>query len=170
MNSKIRTLSLASMLIGASFVAPQNAIAQGKGHQIVKQQKKADKQIRKAETQETRRDARYVKRHTKENAKVARTTYSSYSRTYHVLCEDGIWARSSGYCADHGGVASRQYTPTPRASTQGILHANEHSAVARAYSSSLRTGAIAHCNDGTYWHASTRTDACYNHGGVARWY
>jgi hypothetical protein len=90
-----------------------------------------------------------------------------YSRIYSVLCEDGMWTRKGANCLDHGGVAARQYTP--RASAEAVLHANEHSAVARAYANGTRTSAIARCTDGTYWHASTRRGACYDHGGVRRW-
>lgn len=89
-----------------------------------------------------------------------------YSRTRNLLCEDGTWTSKAVGCGNHGGVAARQVTP--RASEQAVLHANEHSAVARAYANRTARNAIARCNDGTYWHASTRTDACTNHGGVRR--
>lgn len=105
----------------------------------------------------------------KKRAELARNAgYSrTYSKRYHVLCEDGLWTSHSKGCANHGGVAARQYTP--RASEEAILHANEHSAVARAYANGISRRAIARCVDGTYWHATTRVDACSNHGGVARW-
>jgi hypothetical protein len=115
----------------------------------------------------TQRAARRAARRTSRT--VRRTSSRSVTRGNRVLCEDGTWAYSSTGCANRGGLASRQYTPTPRASEQGILHANEHSAVARAYSNTISRHAIARCSDGTYWHATTRTNACSGHGGVATW-
>jgi hypothetical protein len=94
------------------------------------------------------------------NRVVTRTTRAR------VLCEDGTWSYTN--CVNHGGLASRQYTP--RASDQAVLHANEHSAVARAYANRMRASAVARCKDGTYWHATNHVRACYAHGGVARWY
>ncbi len=61
--------------------------------------------------------------------------------------------------------------PTPRASARARERADVRSAVMRsAYYDTDVTGAIARCNDGTYYHYSYRNTACVGHGGVALWY
>lgn len=149
MTSSIRSLCAAGLVLGACLVAsPSTASAQGNSRM---QQKKAEKAVVKADRRA-----------------VAARRYA-YSTRYHYLCNDGSWWNVNT-CTGHDGLAARQYTPVPRASARAIARANANSAVARAYANGVRTSAIARCNDGTYWHASNRTSACYRHGGVARWY
>ena len=158
MKSSIRSLCAAGLVLGAFLVAsPSTAAAQGNRHKVEKQERKVEKAVVKADRRADRRVARAV---------VRRNAYSTRNR---YLCNDGSWW-SSNTCAGHDGLASRQYTPVPHASAQAIAHANANSAVARAYANGVRTNAIARCNDGTFWHGSTRVSACYRHGGVARWY
>ncbi|MEO7368838.1 MAG: DUF3761 domain-containing protein [Gemmatimonadaceae bacterium] len=157
MTSSIRSLCSAGLVLGACLVAlPSTATAQGNRHKAQKtqqrQQRKAEKAVVKADRQVARA--------------VAARRYG-YSTRNHYLCNDGSWW-SVSTCAGHDGLASRQHTP--RASAMAIAHANANSAVARAYASGVRSNAIARCNDGTYWHSTTRTSACYRHGGVARWF
>ena len=158
MRSTIRII-LASTLAFGAMAAP--AMAQGKSH------KNDTKTEKRAETRtDTRSDKHSVVRRTATN------------RGARVLCEDGTWVYGSSACTDRGGVAARQgdYGTTPRASDRAREVANEHSAVARStssvrgYANYTRSNAIARCSDGTYWHSNTRTNACYRHGGVARWY
>lgn len=96
-----------------------------------------------------------------------------------VLCSDGTWALAGrNACSTHDGLAVRQPTyttkykgPTPRASARARERASANSAVGRSiYSNTDPTGAIARCVDGTYWHSTSRTNACTGHGGVARWF
>lgn len=169
MRPVIRSLYATGLFLGAFVIAsPAAASAQGKGRgqeksqqvekgqqKIEKMEEKADREVTKSQQVATRRAAR----HTRRTSRVARTRY---------LCDDGSWSYST-ICSGHGGPASRQYSPVPRASEQGILHANERSAVARAYANRTAAGAIARCNDGSYWHALTRTGSCADHGGVRRW-
>lgn len=160
MTSTIRSLCTAGLVLGACFAAsPRTVAAQGKSHKGQKQeQKQTQKQERKAE--------KAVVQSNRQAARAAVARRYRYSTRNHYLCNDGSWW-SASTCAGHDGLASRQYTP--RASAMGIAHANANSAVARAYANGIRTYAIARCNDGTYWHSTTRTSACYRHGGVARW-
>ena len=141
MRSAMKALCAASIVLGAIFAAPHSAAAQGMSHKSARHQ---------------------VKQH-----QMSQQEGMRYSRTRNLLCDDGTWMTKAIGCANHGGVAARQVTP--RASEQAILHANEHSAVARAYANTTARRAIARCKDGTYWHASTRADACVDHGGVRRW-
>lgn len=155
MTSTIRSLCAAGLVLGAVFAAsPGTVTAQGKRHKAQHEQKRE----RKVEKAVVRAD-RHVTR-------AAAARRYSYSTRNHYLCNDGSWWSMSS-CAGHDGLASRQYTP--RASAMAIAHANANSAVARAYANGVRSSAIARCNDGTYWHSGTRTNACYRHGGVARW-
>lgn len=157
MKSTIRSLCAAVLVLGACLVtSPINAAAQGNSHKAEKQEQKQERKAEKADVKADRQAARAVA--------MRRYRYSSRN---HYLCNDGSWW-SVNTCAGHDGLASRQYTP--RASAMAIAHANANSAVARAYASRVRSNAIARCNDGTYWHATTRKSACYRHGGVARWY
>ena len=156
MTSTIRSLCATGLVIGACVLAAPNASAQGKSQNYPNKVEKVDKKI----DQSNRKVAKSI----------GRTTTARRTR---VLCEDGVWVYRSAYtCRSHGGIAARQgrYGTTPRASARARERANENSAVARApYASSISTGAIARCNDGTYWHSNTRTGACYRHGGVAFW-
>ena len=139
------------------------------GNKAEKVERKVDKQIYK-ENKEIVKENRQTDR----AMGVARTHRSrrimNRDTRARILCDDGTWSFVSSGCAGHGGIASRQYNrPIPHASEQGILHANANSAVARAYANGIAARAIARCSDGTFWHALTRTNACYRHGGVARW-
>lgn len=162
MNRTIRTILGAGIAFGA-FASP--VLAQGNSHKGMKPQ------------------ARTVKTVQKKNGKVTKTyrkgpTIHRRTTTYRsrALCEDGaVVYRSSNTCAGHGGLASRQgtYSTTryPPASARARARASSNSAVVRGIgANNIRSGAIARCNDGTYWHSSTRASACYLHGGVARWY
>jgi Ni/Co efflux regulator RcnB len=152
MTKALRTIIAGALAFGA-MAAP--AMAQGKSH-------KNDSKPTKST-------------HSTKKAVVHRTVTNRGTR---VLCEDGTLVYGSSGCADRGGLAARQgnYGTTPRASERAREVANENSAVARSTTSSrgyanyTRSGSIARCSDGTYWHSNTRTNACYRHGGVARWY
>lgn len=160
MKSTIRTLIAAGLAFGA-FTSP--VLAQGNSHKGMKGDAKIHKTAQKGER------------------KVAKT-YHKGASTYHrttthrsrALCEDGtVVYRSTNTCAGHGGLAVRQgtYASYPRASARARERANANSAVIRGIgANNVRSGAIALCNDGTYWHATNRNNACYLHGGVARWY
>lgn len=156
MRSTVRII-LASTLAFGAMATP--AMAQGKSHK---------------NDAKTTRTTRTVTKTTR-NGGVHRTVTNRAPR---VLCEDGTWVYGSNACSDRGGLAARQgdYGTTPRASERAREVANEHSAVARSttsvrgFANYTRSNAIARCSDGTYWHSSTRTNACYRHGGVARWY
>ena len=154
MKSAMKTLSMAGLLLGASLVAtPHRAAAQD--------YRRA--QVGGQEVQVTNDAA------AKRRAELAREAAARRGRsTTRMLCEDGSSSYSTAGCSDHGGLASRQYTPVPRASQAAVLHANVRSAVARGYANRVSRNAIARCSDGTYWHSTTRRNACYNHGGVAR--
>ncbi len=163
MTATIKSLCAAGLLLGAcTFSSPTVVQAQGKGHDAAKVERKVDRQIAK--------DNRKVE-HAAVAAEVHRARRMHAVNRHRMLCEDGTWSYSS-VCAGHGGLASRQYQNVPHASAQAIMHANPHSAVARraAYANGISTNAIARCNDGTFWHAINRTNACYRHGGVARWF
>ena len=165
MIASIRTLCATGLMAGAFVLAtPHNAVAQGKGKGAKTEQKaeqKAEKRVEKTTRKATHRTV-YTTRH--------RTT----SYRYRVLCDDGtVVRRSANACADHGGLAARQgtYGNYPPASDRARERANENSAVIRGIgANNVRTNAIARCNDGTYWHATTRDNACAGHGGVATWY
>jgi len=146
MTSAIRSFCATSLVIGVGVLAAPNTSAQG-GSQ------KDDPKVEK------------VDKIDQSNRKVVRRTSTRRTR---VLCEDGVWVNRSAYtCRSHGGIAARQ---GPRASDRARERASSNSAVVRSpYANSNPNGAIARCSDGTYWHASTRTGACYRHGGVAFW-
>ena len=154
----MRNLFAAGMLMGACALASPVS-AQGKSDKAGKSEVKTVK--------------KYDKAVAKRNHKVVNRTYNrTHSR---VLCEDGVWVtRTTNACADRGGLAARQgnYGTTPRASDRARERASLNSAVRRStspYANNISTSAIAQCMDGTYWHATTRANACYRHGGVARW-
>ena len=162
MNRAIRTLLGAGIAFGA-FASP--ALAQGKSQKPAKTEAKTVKTVQKGNGKVT---------------KTYRKTPTTYRRTTtyrsRALCEDGtVVYRSSNTCAGHGGLASRQgtYSTTryPSASAVARARASSNSAVVRGIgANNVRSGSIARCNDGTYWHSTTRRNACYLHGGVARWY
>lgn len=168
----IQSLCAASLLLGACVLAsPGISAAQGNDKVIEKANKQIDHQQADHPVMSQQGDHQVNQggdRHVTRTVRTTRRGNRIVTRTTRAraLCEDGTWSFSN--CADRGGLASRQYTP--RASEQAILHANEHSAVARAYANRMRTSAIARCNDGTYWHATNHVRACSGHGGVARWY
>ena len=165
MQSTIRHLTVSGLVLGACLFSASALAAQGNSQ---KREKKAEQRIEKAEK-------KWEKTVEKRNDRiVARTTARrrAYS-TRRVLCEDGVWVpRTTNACVNRGGLASRQgnYGTTPRASARARERASINSAVRRGpYANDLRSGAIARCSDGTYWHSTTRTGACYRHGGVATW-
>jgi len=159
MRTTIRTILGAAVVFGA-LASP--ALAQGKSDKGMKPQTKVEKTVRKGNTKVT-------KTYRKGSTTYRRTVYRS-----RALCEDGtVVYRSSNTCAGHGGLAVRQgtYASYPPASARARARANANSAVIRGRrANNVRSGAIARCNDGTYWHASDRINACYLHGGVAVWY
>jgi hypothetical protein len=173
MTSAIRTVFFTGLLLGASSVLTLGgtAAAQGKGSQG----KGAERQIvhptptAGAATQQ----AVYQGPVTHPVKKVVRR--SSRVQRVRYLCEDGTWSVAGrASCDRHGGLAARQLTTTttlpPRASAVARARASTRSRVYRStYSSTVRAGAIARCNDGTYWHSPRRTNACTGHGGVATW-
>jgi hypothetical protein len=160
MRSIIRTILGAAVAFGA-IASP--ALAQGKSDKGMKGQVKVEKTIQKGNTKVTK-----VYRKT---TPTSRRTVTYRSR---ALCEDGtVVYRTTYACARHGGFAVRQgsYASYPPASARARARANANSAVVSGRrANNVRSGAIARCNDGTYWHASNRTNPCYLHGGVARWY
>ena len=125
----------------------------------------------KAHKSEAMAEKKYDKTVAKRTTPVVRRTTS----TSRVLCADGVWvSRTTNACAYRGGLAARQgnYGTTPRASDRARERAALNSAVRRntsPYANHVSSNAIARCMDGTYWHSTTRTNACYRHGGVARW-
>jgi hypothetical protein len=157
MNRTIRALLGAGIAFGA-MTSP--VLAQGHSGKTTKTVQKSNGKITKTVSKTNRKGTSTTRRS---------TTYRS-----RALCEDGtVVYRSINTCAGHGGLASRQgtYSSYPPASDRARERANANSAVIRGrHANNVRTGAIARCNDGTYWHASDRNDACYLHGGVARWY
>ncbi len=164
MTTTIRTICASGLLLGACvFASPATASAQGKSHKEQKVERQIDRKVDKQVDKQVDGQVAKIEQR-RVNRVVNRTTRTR------VLCDDGTWAYASTGCGGHGGLASRQYKSVPRASAQGIAHANANSAVARAaYANGISAGAIARCNDGTYWHGANRTNACYRHGGVARW-
>jgi hypothetical protein len=160
MKTTIRTILGAAIAFGA-LTSP--ALAQGKSDKANKGQAKVEKTVQKG-------NAKVTKTYRKGRATRSRTV-SYRSR---VLCDDGtVVYRRTDACAGHGGYAARQgtYGTYPPASARARERANANSAVIRGRgANNVRTGAIARCNDGTYWHATDRVDSCYLHGGVAEWY
>jgi hypothetical protein len=107
------------------------------------------------------------------------------TRTTHILCADGTWARyGNPECRGHDGVAQRQITTTTTVNPGGSAVVGGYGSnstvaggygrnltVVRGYDNRVRSGAIARCADRTYWHARRRgSNACIDHGGVLRWY
>ena len=166
MTSAIRTVFFTGLLLGAPLLTlGSTAGAQGKGSQgKVHAAATAGAAVEHAVYQGP------VKHPVK---KVVRR--SSRVRHQRFLCEDGTWSTAGrASCDSHGGLAARQVTTTttlpPRASAVARARASTRSRVYRStYSSTVRAGAIARCNDGTYWHSPRRTNACSGHGGVAAW-
>jgi len=169
MTSTIRSVVAAGLLAGAfAVVTPHDALAQ-KGDKKAKSEQKSEKRADKRDDNQIRKSARKTARRDVNTSR--RTTSRSVYRGG-VLCEDGTVFRTSIACTGHGGVAARQGPPGgyPRASDRARERANENSAVVRGIGNNVRNNAIARCADGTYWHANTRDNACYGHGGVATWY
>jgi hypothetical protein len=170
MTSMIRSVVAAGLFAGAFAIAtPHDALAQkggNKGKSEQKSEKKAEKRSDKQVTKTTRHNT------TRRDVNARRRTTSGSTYRGGILCEDGTVFRTSIACAGHGGVAARQGPPGgyPRASDRARERANENSAVVRGIGNNVRNNAIARCADGTYWHANTRDNACYGHGGVATWY
>ncbi|HXV18321.1 MAG TPA: DUF3761 domain-containing protein [Gemmatimonadaceae bacterium] len=172
MIASIRTLCATGLMAGAFVLAtPHNAMAQGKG-KGAKTEQKAEQKAGKAEQKAEKQVAKTTRKGTHRTVYTTRHRTTSYR--YRVLCEDGtVVRRSTNACANHGGLAARQgtYGNYPPASDRARERANENSAVVRGIgANNVRTNAIARCNDGTYWHATTRDNACVDHGGVATWY
>jgi hypothetical protein len=161
MTITIRSFIAAGLLAGAfAIAAPQNALAQGKSQKAAKAENKLEKKIDKRVTKSTQARSRLATR---------RARSVSYPR---LLCEDGVWVTRNRGCVGHGGIATRQGPEGgyPHASARARARANANSAVIRGIgANNVRTNAIARCNDGSYWHATTRDNACYLHGGVATW-
>ena len=163
----LKTLCASGFLLGVTLLSPPSAEAQkGKWDKAEKREIKAEQ---KALKQQRKWDSRNQRRIDKRVA--SRRSVTSRSR---VLCSDGTWVtRTLNACSNRGGFAVRSgtYYSTPRASDRARERASLNSAVRRGtYANLTRTNAIARCMDGTYWHATTRSGACYRHGGVARWY
>jgi hypothetical protein len=162
MTTTIRSFIAAGLLAGAfAIAAPQNALAQGKSHKAAKVENKVERKVDKHVAKTT---------HTRSRLATRRARSVSYPR---LLCEDGVYVTRSRGCVGHGGTATRQGPEGgyPRASDRARERANPNSAVIRGIgANNVRTNAIARCNDGTYWHATTRDNACYLHGGVSTWY
>jgi hypothetical protein len=160
MKNTLRTIIGATLVFGA-LASP--VVAQGKSQKGAK----VEKSIQKSNGKVTKT----ISKTNRKGTTTYRRTTTSRSR---ALCEDGtVVYRSTNTCAGHGGLAVRQgtYTSYPNASARARARANANSAVVRGTrANNVRTNALALCNDGTYWHATTRSNACYLHGGVARWY
>lgn len=174
MIASIRTLCATGLMAGAFVLAtPHNAVAQGKGKGAKTEQKAEHKTEQKAEQKAEKKVEKTTARKATHRT-VSSTRRRTTSSRYRVLCEDGtVVRRTTNACADHGGLAARQgtYGNYPPASDRARERANENSAVVRGIGANkVRTNAIARCKDGTYWHATTRDNACAGHGGVATWY
>jgi hypothetical protein len=171
--TSIKTLCASALLIGTAFLSAPSAEAQGKGNKVYKAEVKAEQKEWKTERKIADKQRKQYIKYEKKNQKLAAARRRAALRT-RVLCADGYWVtRTSNACYNRGGLALRQgsYYAVPRASARARERAALNSAVRRsAYSNLTANGAIARCMDGTYWHATTRTGACYRHGGVARWY
>ena len=156
MNRTIRTVISAAIAFGA-FASP--VFAQGHSGKT--------KTVQKS-------NGKITKTVSKTNRKGTSSTRRTVTYRSRALCEDGtVVYRTTNTCAGHGGLASRQgtYASYPNASARARARANANSAVVRGRrANNVRSGAIARCNDGTYWHASNRANACDLHGGVATWY
>lgn len=159
MKSAFRAILGAGLALG---VLASPALSQDRTHKGHKAQTKVEKSV-----------AKTTAKAKKTYSKTRRTTARNVTYRSRVLCEDGVVVYRSVGCAAHGGVAARQgtYASYPPASDRARERASENSAVIRGRgASSVRAGAIARCNDGTYWHGPDRVNACYLHGGVAVWY
>lgn len=149
------------MLLGACALTMPASTATAQGNSGKSEVTKAQKQTGKTARKTTRRVSQRI------------GTGEDWRRN-RVLCEDGTWVlRSSNTCASHGGIASHQ-GQFPPASDRARERASQNSAVLRgtgsgSWADNERRGAIARCSDGTYWHGTSRTGACYRHGGVAVW-
>lgn len=171
MRSIIRTVCCIALVGSAGVLCiPASALAQVHGKGSNAQHPKAPK----VEQGTEHGKAAQVEQGTEH--RVVRTTRARHvaTRRTRVLCADGTWSlRGRNACSSHDGIAERQPTykgPTPRASARARERASVNSAVARsAYPNTDSRGAIARCVDGTYWHSTTRTNACTGHGGVASW-
>jgi hypothetical protein len=77
----------------------------------------------------------------------------------HVTCKDGAVADpGKGACDGHGGVKSRTSTTHTHSVTKKT-----------GVEDTIATNAIAICKDGLYSHATLRSNACRDHGGVSRY-
>ena len=143
----IRAFCSAGALIAAfAVVAPSGTMAQGKSgeHKVVKTTTYGTKAVQKPTKGKV-----VVKRKTTTTRRPVRTVTTT--RTTRGTYQSSL--------------------PTPRASARARERADVRSAVMRsAYYDTDVTGAIARCNDGTYYHYSYRNTACVGHGGVALWY
>lgn len=175
MTPAIRTLCT-GLLLGASVLTAGNmATAQGKAPQGTGVEKQIQKDVHPAPVAGPAVERAVYQAPVKRpvGKTVART--SSRVRRERVLCEDGTWSIAGrASCDSHGGLAARYQvtttTPPPRASARARARASTRSAVYRStYSNTNPTRAIARCNDGVYWHSTTRVNACSGHGGVATW-
>lgn len=176
MTTTLRTLCTGLLLGASAFVAGNTATAQGKGYQGKGVEKQIQKDVHPVAPAASRAVDHSVYQAPVKHP-VAKTVARRSSRVLRerVLCEDGTWSTAGrASCDSHGGLAAR-YTvttksPPPRASERARARASTRSAVYRStLSNTDRTGAIARCNDGTYWHSTTRANACSGHGGVATW-
>ena len=163
----LKTLFASGLFLGVTLLSAPSAEAQkGKSNKAEKQQIKAERKVVKQEQKSIRK--------TQKNYQKTVASRRSTSTQGRVLCANGTWVtRAVNACWNRGGYASRNgtYFSTPRASDRARERAALNSAVRRnSYANLTRTNAIARCMDGTYWHSTTRSGACYRHGGVARWY
>ena len=108
-----------------------------------------------------------------------------------VTCADGTMSKGGqGACSGHGGIKSSAPAPATKSTTPSLPSAVPATSPARTRSEAKSQAptapnaatkpankqgadkdpkdAIAQCKDGTYWHAATRSGACLNHGGVAK--
>jgi Protein of unknown function (DUF3761) len=176
MTSAIRTLFFTGLLLGASSILTPGgtAAAQGKASQGKGAERQIQRNVHPAAT------AGPAVEHTVYQGPVTHPVKKVVRRSSRVhrvrfLCEDGTWSTAGrASCNRHGGLAARQVTTTttlpPRASAVARARASTQSRVYRStYGNTVRAGAIARCNDGKYWHSTTRVNACRGHGGVATW-
>ena len=171
MTSANRTLFFTVLLLGASILTAGNtATAQGKGTQGKGAIQRDVHPVPAAGAAVEHAVVQAPVKHPIHKKVVRRSS----ARRVRFLCEDGTWSKAGrASCDSHGGLAARQVTQTtlpPRASAVARARASTRSRVYRStYSSTVRAGAIARCNDGTYWHSPRRANACTGHGGVATW-
>ncbi|HEY3258520.1 MAG TPA: DUF3761 domain-containing protein [Gemmatimonadaceae bacterium] len=170
MTSAIRTVFFTGLLLGASILTAGNAAtAQGRGKGAIQ------RDVHPAPAAGAAVEHAVYQAPVKHPVHKKLVRRSSRVRRVRFLCEDGTWSVAGrASCDSHGGLAARQLTTTttlpPRASAVARARASTRSRVYRStYSSTVRAGAIARCNDGTYWHSPRRTNACTGHGGVATW-